>query len=395
MSLNLSFSEKQQLIVTSAVASIAFAVLVAMIVVVFHFCRKFISAYDSVLLPPIAAIILAKVIQPFFDRLRKSLWGVMPARWRRTNGRGLHSFCTCAAITVILLILIVPVALLARFCGVIIWDQARELPGHIRDLAVGGWEKLPRLKEWLDSTGATERLRKIDFAHMLDWQMVLGKVKMPAVALLRSIPDFIATCAGWSLLPVYLALFLASRPFEGRDVSGVLLGVGEKTREHIGFLVDQFIGIVGKFFLGQVLIALVEAVLFGLGFHFLAHVHYGMILGLLVGIVGIVPYMGTIFVMPVVCLLAYFGADGGLVPLAKVFAVWGAIEVVEFFLTAKIQSDQVGLSNFAVIFSLVFWGAVLGGISGVFLAVPLTAFIVVFWRLLKREWLSAGVGREG
>lgn len=84
-----------------------------------------------------------------------------------------------------------------------------------------------------------------------------------------------------------------------------------------------------------------------------------------------------------------------MVPLAKVFAVWGAIEVVEFFLTAKIQSDQVGLSNFAVIFSLVFWGAVLGGISGVFLAVPLTAFIVVFWRLLKREWLSAGVGREG
>jgi predicted PurR-regulated permease PerM len=37
--------------------------------------------------------------------------------------------------------------------------------------------------------------------------------------------------------------------------------------------------------------------------------------------------------------------------------------------------------------SIFFWGTALSGISGMLLAVPLTAFLVVFWRLAKEKYI--------
>ena len=41
-----------------------------------------------------------------------------------------------------------------------------------------------------------------------------------------------------------------------------------------------------------------------------------------------------------------------------------------------------------VLVSLFFWGSVIGGPLGMILAIPLSAFIVVIWRLLQRELLG-------
>ena len=57
----------------------------------------------------------------------------------------------------------------------------------------------------------------------------------------------------------------------------------------------------------------------------------------------------------------------------------------------QIVGDRTGLSNFAVVFSLLFWGSVIGGFAGVFLAVPLSAFIAVAYRFVAREYFSKTV----
>jgi predicted PurR-regulated permease PerM len=41
-----------------------------------------------------------------------------------------------------------------------------------------------------------------------------------------------------------------------------------------------------------------------------------------------------------------------------------------------------------IIFAVFFWGVALNGIMGMMLAVPLTAFAVVFWRLLKKKYIT-------
>ena len=56
-----------------------------------------------------------------------------------------------------------------------------------------------------------------------------------------------------------------------------------------------------------------------------------------------------------------------------------------YLLTPKIMGDRTGLHPTVIIFSVFFWGIALGGIQGMILAIPLTAFIVALWqRILQR-----------
>jgi predicted PurR-regulated permease PerM len=41
-----------------------------------------------------------------------------------------------------------------------------------------------------------------------------------------------------------------------------------------------------------------------------------------------------------------------------------------------------------IIVALFFWGTAFDGIAGMVLAIPLTAFLVVFWRLAKAKYIS-------
>ena len=41
----------------------------------------------------------------------------------------------------------------------------------------------------------------------------------------------------------------------------------------------------------------------------------------------------------------------------------------------------------AIIVALLFWGSALGGLTGTLLAIPLTAFAVSAWRLLRERYV--------
>ena len=63
---------------------------------------------------------------------------------------------------------------------------------------------------------------------------------------------------------------------------------------------------------------------------------------------------------------------------------FAAVQLIEsWLLTPKIMANRSGLHPALVVISLFFWGTVLGGIIGMVLAVPLTAFFVAIWREIK------------
>jgi predicted PurR-regulated permease PerM len=68
-----------------------------------------------------------------------------------------------------------------------------------------------------------------------------------------------------------------------------------------------------------------------------------------------------------------------------VFAVVQTIEA--YLLTPKIMGDRTGLHPVVIIVAIFFWGSAFGGITGMILAIPLTAFLVVFWRLAREKYL--------
>ncbi len=52
------------------------------------------------------------------------------------------------------------------------------------------------------------------------------------------------------------------------------------------------------------------------------------------------------------------------------------------------MGDRTGLHPMVIMIALFFWGSALGGIFGMILAIPLTAFLVVFWRLAREKYMS-------
>ena len=102
-----------------------------------------------------------------------------------------------------------------------------------------------------------------------------------------------------------------------------------------------------------------------------------------------IPYLGSMLGLLITLPLAYCQDGGGLLMVAGVIVVLSIVQVIEgYFLTPKIMGDRTGLHPMAIIFAVFFWGSALGGILGMILAIPLTAFLVVFWRLAKKKYIA-------
>jgi predicted PurR-regulated permease PerM len=53
------------------------------------------------------------------------------------------------------------------------------------------------------------------------------------------------------------------------------------------------------------------------------------------------------------------------------------------------MGERTGLHPVVIIIAIFFWGTVLGGIMGMIMAIPLTAFFVTAWRFAKWRFFDA------
>ena len=106
---------------------------------------------------------------------------------------------------------------------------------------------------------------------------------------------------------------------------------------------------------------------------------FGMVLGLVTGLLVIFPYVGFLLGLAtgLVIALFQFGTVESAVTVAAVFLLGSIME--SYFLVPKLIGDRVGLHPVWVIFGM-FAGAALFGLVGVLLAVPVTAIVGVLIR---------------
>ena len=145
-----------------------------------------------------------------------------------------------------------------------------------------------------------------------------------------------------------------------------------------------------SFFRGQVLVAFIDGMLVGIALTIFG-LPLGLLIGILMAILGIIPYIGNIITLIPACVLAWFHFSVpdnqgwlGSNPWAYVggvVAIFVIVQQINSLLTApKIVGDSVGLHPMTVIFSMLFWSLILGGFVGALLAVPLTAAVKVLFR---------------
>ena len=374
----MQFSERQQKTVATAITILAAVVIVGAAGGLFWLLGSFVSAFSHVFLPIAVAGIGALVFQPYYE-------------WLRVR----RQLPVWVALSAMFLSVLVPTGIFAGFFGVVLVQQSFDFAEQLPEL----WEQLQQRleKDWPD-------VRAFFVDHPLG-QRITAAMQGQGPLLAQGL-EFVATTtvtagaglAGWASVmlswvvgPVYFVFFLIAKRRDLSHLDENLPFLKKETRQDVVFLAQEFVNIIVAFFRGQLIIAFLQGLLLALGFG-LVGLKYGLILGFILGFLNVIPYLGSMLSWGITIPLAYFQHDGGPVTLACVLLVLIAVQLIEgYLLTPKIMGDRTGLHPMAIVVAIFFWGTALNGILGMILAIPLTAFLVVFWRLAREKYISEWV----
>jgi predicted PurR-regulated permease PerM len=242
------------------------------------------------------------------------------------------------------------------------------LPPVIRDLQEFGREMPTRLP------GILQRLKAIPFAGQLNMDEIGSHVEDFAskgvTYLLLSIRDWAGTLfdvAMAFILIVYFILegdhayawFLSFFPLEKRDRLDRTLRRAEVR--------------MGKWLLGQGSLMLILGVTSTLVYLAL-HVRYAYALGVLTGLLNIIPVVGAAICVALALLVAAIDSWGRVLGIATFYVIY--LQVENSFLTPRIMKNSVGLPALAILLALLL-GSALEGIVGAMVSVPTAVLVAV------------------
>ena len=139
---------------------------------------------------------------------------------------------------------------------------------------------------------------------------------------------------------------------------------------------------------GQGLVALCMGIMFCIGFTIIGFpMAIGM--GILIGILDLVPYLHTFALIPTAFLALLKAADTGQnfwVIFGLAVLVFVVVQIItDMVVTPKIMGKAMGLNPAILLLSLSVWGSLLGFI-GLIVALPLTTLIIAYWqRYITKE----------
>jgi predicted PurR-regulated permease PerM len=242
------------------------------------------------------------------------------------------------------------------------------LPPVIRDLHAFGRDLPNRLPALLD------RLRRVPFADNLNTDDISSRLQdfasNAATYLFLSIRDWAGTLVDVAMgfiLTVYFILegdhayawFLSLIPPENRDrLDGALRRA--KVR-------------MDKWLLGQGSLMLILGML-STAVYLMLHIRYAFALGVLTGLLNIIPVLGAAICVALALLVAAIDSWGRVLGVAIFYVVYLNIE--NSFLTPRIMRNSVGLPGLAILVALLL-GSAVGGVPGALVSVPTAVLVAV------------------
>jgi len=269
---------------------------------------------------------------------------------------------------------------------------------------------------------------------------------------LRGAFGFFGYLLGLLLVPIYLYYFLQNGHTIAKSWSDYLPLKASAFKDEVVGTLTEINGYLISFFRGQMVVSLIDGALVAVVLTVM-ELPYALLIGVFLALLGLIPYIGNLLVMipAMIIALVHFSAtswgtvqgtepvvvgktavvlvegekapdkyfvtqvseDGTraevllhawtFIPVPNVWA-YPVIVLLIFFIfqqinglvtAPRIVGDSVGLHPLTVIFSVIFWSFLLGGLLGALLAVPLTAAIkVLFRRYLWERRLEAVVERR-
>ncbi|MFZ0616912.1 MAG: AI-2E family transporter [Chthoniobacterales bacterium] len=344
-------------------------------------------AYLKPVLTPIAiAAVLAYLLTPVVGLLCR--WK-LPRTW---------------AVVVVFVLFSAGLALIGITVGPALAHQgsifASKIPSYsqkITALAKGSAGEIQRLSDLKAQTTVSRslledlspenlKLHAIGYANdTLDW----AQKELPAIAtatgtfLQKSIGGVFGVLGfllSLILVPVFLFFFLLESPSIGSNWSRYLPLRASPLKEEIVSLLNEINTYLIHFFRGQLLVSLIDGAVVGISLFLFLRLDFSFLIGLMVGILCLIPYLGmALCLIPAMLIaVAQYGDVMHPVWVLVIFALAHNLDGI--FISPKVIGESVGLHPMTVIISVFAWTIILGGLLGALLAVPLTATIKVVLR---------------
>ena len=182
------------------------------------------------------------------------------------------------------------------------------------------------------------------------------------------------------LVPVFLFFFLLESPEIGTNWSRYLPLRASPLKEEIVSLFNEINDYLIHFFRGQLLVSLIDGAIVGTALFLVVRLDFSFLIGLMVGILCLIPYLGMVLCLVPALLIALAQYGDLWHPTLVLIVFLVAHNLDGIFISPKVIGESVGLHPMTVIISVFAWTIVLGGLLGALLAVPLTATLKVLLR---------------
>lgn len=316
-----------------------------------------INLLKDVLLPFCVACLIAYLLQPLVEFQRKHL---------HLKGRFLAIILTLVEVTCVIGVVgyfFIPSAI----------NEIEQLDTLVKNSKDVSSPLLPdEVQDYLKNLVSSENITSLLSGSRLE--TILDK----STSLLTTVIDILLHTLEWLLTFIYVIFILLDYD---RLMKGFRLLVPPKFRPIAYRVGDDIKNSMNRYFRGQALIAICAAVFYCIGFS-IAGLPMAVILGIIVGILYLIPYFQYITLIPVVilCFISSLAGDVSFwSELSKCILVYVVSQCIcDYVLTPKIMGKALGLNPAIILLSLSVWGTLLG-IIGMIIALPLTTLLLAYY----------------
>lgn len=317
----------------------------------------------GVLLPFLVACLICYILEPVVK------WNM---RWMRLRSRFLPVVAT----------LLEAAAVLMLFCWFFVPYIVKECQQMTEVVRAYASEQihLPYISESIHRF----IIENVDFnrlARMLsreEWIALIRNTVASSWNFLTSGVAFIASIVSWMVVILYVLFIMLD--YERLMLSFRQL-VPHNHRRRVYRITSDIKHTMSRYFRGQFLIAAIVGILFALGF-MLIGLPMGVVLGLFIGVLNLVPYLQLIS-LPVTALLCLVWTAGTGGDFWMIFwesmAVYVVVQCIQdLVLTPRVMGKAMGLNPAIILLALSVWGSLLG-FMGLIIALPLTTLILSYY----------------
>ena len=215
------------------------------------------------------------------------------------------------------------------------------------------------LNEWLSRFGELP-MKALQFSSQFIWGSI------------SNLFNIVLMFANLVIIPVVMFYLLRDFDLINEKLLALVPPRFQEKSKDLFMEIDQ---ILSRFVRGQLMVAGLMGIMYSIGL-FLCDTPMNLSLGMMAGLVNLVPYLGLVLGFVPSALLTYMHTQEWM-PVLAVAGVFGFVQAIEgMIITPRVVGDKIGLHPVAVILAVLLGGE-LFGLAGMILGVPGAAVLNV------------------